>query len=136
MQNVLRVSIRSASIQLLLELLESPADPVVAKRVLETIDWEAFFRCWKELSDLMSAQMAAWGMDPSEFLLTLPYRRFEPMHEFLDRVDTACPASAGFVDTTRPPVQPGAEEGLRRPRRCPTRLARRRRPRARARRRR
>jgi hypothetical protein len=100
--NILKASIRSACVQLLLELLQSPADPVVAKRVLETIDWDQFFRCWKELSDLVQAQMAFWNTDASDFLLTLPFRRCESLHDFFDRVDLSCPAgSAGFVLSTR-----------------------------------
>ncbi len=100
--NILKASIRSACAQLLLELLQSPADPVVAKRVLETIDWDQFFRCWKELSDLVHAQMSFWSTDPSDFLLTLPFRRYESLYDFFDRVDLECPAaSAGFVLSTR-----------------------------------
>ena len=100
--NVLKASIRSAAVQLLLELLQSPSDSVVAKRVLETVDWELFFRSWKELSDLMGVQMSLWKIDPSDFLLVLPHRRLEALHEFFDRVDLGSPAvSSGFVLSPR-----------------------------------
>ena len=98
MHDYLTATVRTASVTFLRVLFELPSDAVVAKRVLETIDWALFFKSWAQSKDLFDHLMKTLGFkDPSEFIMSSPSYRppnFEEYRREIESVESGLAASS------------------------------------------
>ena len=83
MHDQLTATVRSSSVAFLRVLFELPSDAIVAKRVLETIDWALFFRSWGQSKNLFDFLIKELGFDNvSDFMLTAPNYRLPNIVEY------------------------------------------------------
>jgi len=73
-QNILKSHVRSAAAWLLLDLLQSPSNPIVAKRVLETIDWDGFLTALKNSKECLLEMCSLLHTTPEDLMMSTPQR--------------------------------------------------------------
>lgn len=100
--NILKARVRSSAAWLLLDLLQAPTNPAVAKRILETIDWECFLGAIRDSTTALQAVCKnLLDTSPEDLLMSTPSRVSGLLSTFLKRsVATlhACTETRGHRD--------------------------------------
>lgn len=72
--NILKSHVRSAAVWLLLDLLQSPSNAAVAKRILETIDWDGFVAAISNSKECLGEMCALLQTSPEDLMMSTPQR--------------------------------------------------------------
>jgi hypothetical protein len=76
--------LRSSAMCVLADLVQTPIEPLVAKRVIDTIDWQHLLREWPHLHSAFVRTVASLNTTIPDFLLSLGQRTSRDMMHLLD----------------------------------------------------
>jgi hypothetical protein len=83
-QEGFKAAIRSSAMRLLADLVQTPIEPLVAKRVIDTLDWPLLLRSWPDVHAAFERTLVPLRLSKETFLLRHGHDSTPSIFHFLD----------------------------------------------------